>query len=52
MSSGAGGVASRELEPVFGAEAGFDWTDMGEGGLSRDPGSVLEAGLLFGKTFN
>ena len=37
---------------MFGAEAGFDWTDMGDGGLSRDPGSVLAAGLLFGKTFN
>ena len=48
----AGGVASRELEPVFRAEAGFDWPDMGEGGLSRDPGPVLGAGLLFGKTFN
>ena len=40
------------MKPVFGAEAGFDWTDMGDGGLSRDPGSVLAAGLLFGKTFN
>ena len=29
----------------------FDWPDMGEGGLSRDPGSVLGAGLLFGNTF-
>ena len=48
----AGGVASRELEPVFGTEAGFDWPDMGEGGLSREPGPVLGAGLLFGKTFN
>ena len=48
----AGGVASRELEPVFTAEAGFDWNDMVEGGLSRHPGPVLEAGLLFGKTFN
>ena len=38
---------------MFGAEAGFDWTDMGDsGGLSRDPGSVLGAGLLFGNTFN
>ena len=25
-SSTTGGVTSRELEPVFGAEAGFDWT--------------------------
>merc|ERR1719150_872514 len=49
-SSTTGGVASRELEPVF---TGFDWTDMGDsGGLSRDPGSVLGAGLLFGNTFN
>ena len=47
-SSTTGGVASRELEPVF---TGFDWTDMGDGGLSRDPGSVLGAGLLFGNTF-
>ena len=30
----------------------FDWPDMVEGGLSRDPGPVLGAGLLFGKTFN
>ena len=29
----------------------FDWPDMVEGGLSRDPGPVLGAGLLFGKTF-
>ena len=48
----AGGVLSRELEPVFGAQAKFDWPDMGEGGLSRDLGPVLGAGLLFGKTFN
>ena len=37
---------------MFRPEAGFDWTSMGDGGLSRDPGSVLAAGLLFGKTFN
>ena len=48
----AGRVLSRELEPVFRTEARFDWPDMGEGGLSRDPGSVLGAGLLFGNTFN
>ena len=37
---------------MFRPEAGFDWTSMGDGRLSRDPGSVLAAGLLFGKTFN
>ena len=37
---------------MFRAEAGFAWPNMGEGRLSRDPGPVLGAGLLFGKTFN
>ena len=51
-SSTTGGVVSLEFEAEFGADVGFDWTDIGDGGLSRDPGSVLGAGLLFGKTFN